>query len=168
MARGCASDRTPRALIRGRHYVVPEDLYALAEDVLLHRMRLTYEALADGQTAPGVLHDIVTALGAAPEAATGLTVAVTGPTRTFGSGLIPLLEDDERIAIADMPRKQVRMVLYSAFQDPRASVFLGDKAGVPALKLPFTVGGTERAQDLFGLFDDTVDRLLEALNQRTG
>ncbi|MGZ4508202.1 MAG: NAD-dependent epimerase/dehydratase family protein [Blastococcus sp.] len=28
----------------------------------------------------------------------GLTVAVTGPTGTFGSGLIPLLQDDDRIA----------------------------------------------------------------------
>jgi nucleoside-diphosphate-sugar epimerase len=28
----------------------------------------------------------------------GLTVAVTGPTGTFGSGLIPLLEDDDRIS----------------------------------------------------------------------
>jgi nucleoside-diphosphate-sugar epimerase len=32
---------------------------------------------------------------AAPEA--GLTVAVTGPTGTFGAGLIPLLQDDDRI-----------------------------------------------------------------------
>jgi len=32
-----------RAFIHGRDYVVPEDLYALADDVLLHRMRLTYE-----------------------------------------------------------------------------------------------------------------------------
>src|SRR5262249_9339397 len=44
-----------RALIHGRNYVVPEDLYALADDVLLHRMRLNYEALADGKTGPGVL-----------------------------------------------------------------------------------------------------------------
>jgi len=28
----------------------------------------------------------------------GLTVAVTGPTGTFGSGLVPLLQEDERIA----------------------------------------------------------------------
>ena len=27
----------------------------------------------------------------------GLTVAVTGPTGTFGSGLVPLLQADERI-----------------------------------------------------------------------
>jgi hypothetical protein len=26
--------------------------------------------------------------------------------------------------------------------------------------LPFTVGGTPKAKDLFGLFDDTIDRLL--------
>jgi nucleoside-diphosphate-sugar epimerase len=32
-----------------------------------------------------------------PRAKTGLTVAVTGPTGTFGSGLVPLLEADERI-----------------------------------------------------------------------
>jgi len=30
------------------------------------------------------------------------------------------------------------------------------------VKLPFTVGGTDGAKDLFGLFDDTVARLLAA------
>ncbi|MBL8901616.1 MAG: MoxR family ATPase, partial [Planctomycetes bacterium] len=34
-----------RAFVHGRNFVTPEDLFALAEDVLLHRMRLTYEAL---------------------------------------------------------------------------------------------------------------------------
>lgn len=48
-----------RALIRGRRYVVPDDLYTLAEDVILHRMRLNYEALADGKTGAGVLKDIL-------------------------------------------------------------------------------------------------------------
>ena len=48
-----------RALIHGRHYVIPEDLFALAEDVILHRMRLSYEALADGLTGPDVLKDIL-------------------------------------------------------------------------------------------------------------
>jgi zinc/manganese transport system substrate-binding protein len=27
--------------------------------------------------------------------------------------------------------------------------------------LPFTVGGTPKAKDLFGLFDDTIERLLK-------
>jgi MoxR-like ATPase len=48
-----------RALIHGRHYVIPEDLFALAEDVMLHRMRLSYEALADGLTGPDVLKEIL-------------------------------------------------------------------------------------------------------------
>jgi len=52
-----------RALIHGRDYVVPEDLFALAEDVILHRIRLNYEALADGQTGDGVLQSILTTLG---------------------------------------------------------------------------------------------------------
>ena len=48
-----------RALIHGRDYVLPEDLYALAEDVILHRIRLTYEAVADGFTGPQVLQEIL-------------------------------------------------------------------------------------------------------------
>lgn len=50
-----------RALLHGRDYVVPEDLFALAEDVMLHRIRLTYEALAEGKTAAGVLREILEA-----------------------------------------------------------------------------------------------------------
>ena len=36
------------------------------------------------------------------------------------------------------------------------------RAGVPAVKLAFTVGGTDAAKDLFGLYEDTVTRLLAA------
>jgi zinc/manganese transport system substrate-binding protein len=55
-----------------------------------------------------------------------------------------------------------RMIIYSAYQDPRAAEWLSTNAGIPAVKVPFTVGGTDRAKDLFGLFDDTVARLLAA------
>ena len=48
-----------RAFIHGRDYVIPEDIFALADDVVLHRMRLTYEALAQGKTAQGVLHQLL-------------------------------------------------------------------------------------------------------------
>ncbi len=53
-----------RALIHQRDYVIPEDLFALAEDVILHRIRLNYEALADGLTGPGVLHEMLNKIGA--------------------------------------------------------------------------------------------------------
>ena len=59
-----------------------------------------------------------------------------------------------------------RMVVYAAYQDPRPSEWLSSHAGIPAVKLPFTVGGTEGAKDLFGLFDDTLARLLAAEAQK--
>jgi MoxR-like ATPase len=52
-----------RAFIHGRDYVVPEDLYALAEDVLLHRIRLKYEALAEGVSGVSVLKEILSESG---------------------------------------------------------------------------------------------------------
>lgn len=52
-----------RALIHGRDYVLPDDLYALAEDVILHRIRLTYEALADGHTGREVLDSVLDEFG---------------------------------------------------------------------------------------------------------
>jgi len=52
-----------RAMIHGRYYVIPEDLYALAEDVMLHRIRLNYEALADGLTGPQVLQEMLSDVG---------------------------------------------------------------------------------------------------------
>jgi MoxR-like ATPase len=49
-----------RALIQGRDYAIPEDIFALAEDVCLHRIRLSYEALAEGKTPKAVLQQILT------------------------------------------------------------------------------------------------------------
>lgn len=48
-----------RAFIYGRAYTIPEDLFALAEDVILHRIRLRYEALAQGKRAAGVLKQLL-------------------------------------------------------------------------------------------------------------
>jgi MoxR-like ATPase len=55
-----------RALIQGRDYVIPEDMYALAPDVILHRIRLNYEALADGLSGSAVLDDIMRSMGLTP------------------------------------------------------------------------------------------------------
>lgn len=54
-----------------------------------------------------------------------------------------------------------RAVLRTAYQNPRPSDWLADHAGIPVVVLPFTVGGSDRAKDLFGLFDDTLDQLLK-------
>jgi zinc/manganese transport system substrate-binding protein len=53
-----------------------------------------------------------------------------------------------------------KMILRNAYNDPKAADWLSDHVHVPVVLLPFTVGGTPGAKDLFGLFDDTVNRLL--------
>ena len=58
------------------------------------------------------------------------------------------------------------MVLRAAYQDARASEWIAERAKIPAVMLPFTVGGTDGAKDLFGLFDDTLERLLAAIKRR--
>ena len=62
--------------------------------------------------------------------------------------------------LATLKATPARMVVYSAYLDPKPSEWLSNNAGIPAVKLPFTVGGTDAAKDLFGLYDDTVARLL--------
>jgi MoxR-like ATPase len=47
------------ALVRGRQYVLPEDLLAMAPDVLRHRLVLSYEALADDVTAQHVIDAVL-------------------------------------------------------------------------------------------------------------
>ena len=63
--------------------------------------------------------------------------------------------------LAQLQRQPAKMVLRAAYQDGRASEWLSQNAKIPAVVLPFTVGGDERAKDLFSLFDDTVARLLD-------
>ena len=56
--------------------------------------------------------------------------------------------------------KPGKAILRSAHSDARAAEWLSQRAGIPAIVLPYTVGGSEQATDLFKLFDDTLARLL--------
>jgi len=53
-------------------------------------------------------------------------------------------------------------IIREAYQSPKASEWLSDKTGIPAVLLPTTVGGSTAATNLFTLFDDIINRLLEA------
>ena len=64
---------------------------------------------------------------------------------------------------AQLARTPAKMVLRAAYQPARASEWIAREAGVKQVTLPFTVGGDKEAGDLFGLFDDTVNRLLAGL-----
>ena len=55
-----------------------------------------------------------------------------------------------------------KMILRNAYNDAKAADWLAERVHAPVVTLPYTVGGTPDAKDLFGLFDDTVKRLLVA------
>ncbi|MGC1517324.1 MAG: zinc ABC transporter substrate-binding protein [Azonexus sp.] len=65
--------------------------------------------------------------------------------------------------VARQQSTPAKMVLRTAYQSDGPSLWIAEKAGIPAVMLPFTVGGTPAAGDLFGLFDDTVQRMLKGL-----
>ncbi len=67
--------------------------------------------------------------------------------------------------LAKLKDRPAQVVLYAAYQDPRASQWLSERAHIEAVQLPFTVGGTPAAKDLFGLFDDTIARLLKGVKR---
>ena len=52
------------ALLRGRTYVVPQDVFDIAPEVLRHRLVLSYEALATGTGAEAVLNRILSTVPA--------------------------------------------------------------------------------------------------------
>ncbi len=65
--------------------------------------------------------------------------------------------------LQQLQRQPARMVVRSAYQSPKPAEWLAERAHIPAVVVPFSVGGTDGAKDLFGLFDDTIARLLAGL-----
>ena len=57
-------------------------------------------------------------------------------------------------------------IVHAAYQDSKPSNWLSERTGVPAVNLPFTVGGDAQSKDLFGLFDSTISKLLAAAHTR--
>ena len=70
------------------------------------------------------------------------------PTSAHLSSLIALTKASNTLAI-----------VRAAYQDPKPADWLSERTGVPAVTLPFTVGGDAQSKDLFGLFDSTIAKL---------
>jgi zinc/manganese transport system substrate-binding protein len=54
-----------------------------------------------------------------------------------------------------------KLVVRASFNDPRASQWFSQRANIPAIMLPFSVGGDDTAKDLFSWYDDMLTRLLK-------
>lgn len=85
-------------------------------------------------------------------------VAVLEPV----AGVEPSVAQLSRV-VAQLQAAPARMVIRAAYHSARPADWLSGRAGIPAVELPFTVGGSAAATDLFALYDDTLDRLLAAL-----
>jgi zinc/manganese transport system substrate-binding protein len=73
------------------------------------------------------------------------------PTASHLSGLMAELGTDGSGA---------DLIIRAPFQSAKASEWLEERTKIPAVMLPLTVGGSEKATDLFSLFDDLLDRLI--------
>jgi zinc/manganese transport system substrate-binding protein len=61
--------------------------------------------------------------------------------------------------LAQAKAQQARLIVRTPYDSPRPGEWLAERSGIPLATLPFTVDGSERAKDLFGLFDDTLAKL---------
>jgi len=62
--------------------------------------------------------------------------------------------------LEQLKRQPARAVLRAAYNEPRAAEWLAERAKLPVVVLPFTVGGNEASKDLFSLYEDSLSRLL--------
>jgi zinc/manganese transport system substrate-binding protein len=65
--------------------------------------------------------------------------------------------------VARQASQPAKFVIRPAYQYDAPSVWIAERTKIPAVALPFTVGGTPEAKDLFSLYDDTIRRLLKGL-----
>ena len=54
------------------------------------------------------------------------------------------------------------LIIYNSYQSDRAAKWLSRQTKLPMQQLPYSVGGAKGADDLFGLFEVIINRLLEA------
>ena len=64
--------------------------------------------------------------------------------------------------VAKLGSNPPKLILINAYNDAKAADWLAGRVKAPVVTLPFSVGGDAAAKDLFGLFDDTLDKLLAA------
>jgi zinc/manganese transport system substrate-binding protein len=60
--------------------------------------------------------------------------------------------------------KPAKKIIYTSYQSPKPARWLSERAKIPAVQLPFTIGGSDKAKDLFSLMDETIGLLLKGEN----
>ncbi len=63
-------------------------------------------------------------------------------------------------------KKTIQAILRTPYASNSPSQWLSQKSSIPILTLPYTIGGTKEATDLFRLFDQTIKLLLDSKNAK--
>ena len=66
--------------------------------------------------------------------------------------------------LSNLESKPAKMIIYTSYQHDKAALWVSARTNIPAVQLPFTVGGSDSANDLFTLMDETLDLLLKGTN----
>ncbi len=70
--------------------------------------------------------------------------------------------------LATLKAKPAAIIIRTPYQDSKPSQWLSNKTGIPNTMLPFTVGGSADATNLFSLFDSTINILLKKMETSNG
>ena len=65
--------------------------------------------------------------------------------------------------ITQMKSEPASMIIYAAYQNDKAALWLSNRTNIPIVKLPFTIGGTSDSNDLFSLYESSINLLLKAV-----
>lgn len=76
-------------------------------------------------------------------------------------GIPPSASHLEKL-LALLENKPAKAIIRAPYEDDSPSRWLSDKTDIDAVELPFTVGGNDKVKNLYGLFDSTINQLLEA------
>ena len=55
-------------------------------------------------------------------------------------------------------RERPKAILIATYQNPRGAKWMSERTSLPIVSLPFTIGGSEDAGDLYSLFDGIISR----------
>jgi zinc/manganese transport system substrate-binding protein len=56
-----------------------------------------------------------------------------------------------------------KLIVRSSYHSSTASEWLAERVKVPAVMLPATVGGAAGSTDIFGMYDEAIRRMLQAI-----
>ncbi len=62
--------------------------------------------------------------------------------------------------LAKLQATPAKAIIIAAYEDDKAARWLSERAGLPVITLPYTVGGNDKATDIFSLYENTIDQMM--------